>query len=134
MKILIDKNVNSKELKKLCEDHNFNCEILSIENLEQQNKKVHQTKGLLILGGPSKLNGRLGDKESEDKLEFLKQIIGKENMGDILHLEASLFEEVDYFITEDNDILSKRQEIQKKFPNLKILKLEEFKKITIEEN
>ena len=50
-------------------------------------------------------------------------------MGDLLHVEAAILEEVDYFITEDSDIISKRQEIQRKYPQIKIVKLKEFKRI-----
>jgi len=50
-KILFDKNVNAKEIKKILDANNIDTELINIDNLENKNKKLTQTTGLLILGG-----------------------------------------------------------------------------------
>jgi len=126
MKILIDKDVDHKELKRFVREKNLECEIFGL-NAEQYNSKVEQKPGLLILGGPTKLAGRLASKETLNNFEEIKMTIGKNNLGDCLHVESCVFENYNYLITNDNDILSKRQQLKELFPNLKIKNLLEFK-------
>ena len=119
MKILIDKDVDHKELKRFIRDNNLESDIFGL-NAEQYNSKVEQKPGLLVLGGPTKLAGRLASEEALDNFEKIKKIIGKDNLGDCLHLESAVFENYNYLITNDKDILSKRQQLKELFPNLKI--------------
>lgn len=92
-KVLIDKNVNtkrlSKELQKLSTEE---YKLYTVSNLENKNKKLDKTVGLLILGGPTRLPGRLAEKDTDQIMKNLKAIIGRENMGDILHVETTIKE------------------------------------------
>lgn len=126
MKLLIDKNVNFKELRKFIQENNICCELFGL-NAEQQNRKIEEKPGLLILGGPTKLPARLASKGTIDNFEKIKRIIGGNNLGDCLHLESVTFENYDFLITEDNDILSKKKEIKEQFPNLELSNLFDFK-------
>ncbi|MCD6549710.1 hypothetical protein J7K41_03320 [Candidatus Micrarchaeota archaeon] len=126
-KVLIDKNVNtkrlSKELQKLSTEE---YKLYTVSNLENKNKKLDKTVGLLILDGPTRLPGRLAEKDTDQIMKNLKAIIGRENMGDILHVETAIKEKMNYFITNDKDILNKRTKIKEYYPELSILSEEEF--------
>ena len=126
MKLLIDKNINHKELKKFIADNNLQCEVFGL-NAEQHNKKVEQKPGLLILGGPTKLPGRFASRDTSDNFEEIKKIVGKDNLGDCLHFESAMFEGYDYLITDDNDLISKSQQLKDICPKLELKRLSEFK-------
>jgi len=117
-RVLLDKNVNLDNAKKLFIEA---VEFFNIENLENKNKNLNQTKGLLILGGPTTLNGRLAGENTDTLLESLKQIIGEDNMGGILHVEMAIQGNFDYLVTNDKDILRKIKQINEKYPCLKIV-------------
>ena len=50
-------------------------------------------------------------REQKTRQNSVKAIIGRENMGDILHVETTIKEKMNYFITNDKDILNKRTTI-----------------------
>ena len=50
-------------------------------------------------------------REQKTRQNSVKAIIGMENMGDILHVETTIKEKMNYFITNDKDILNKRTTI-----------------------
>ena len=47
-------------------------------------------------------------REQKTRQNSVKAIIGRENMGDILHVETAIKEKMNHFITNDKDILNKR--------------------------
>lgn len=54
------------------------------------------------------------------RFEQIKQIIGKENIKDAIHVDTHIRDGNDYFVTEDNDILSVRGQLEQQFSGLKI--------------
>lgn len=126
MNMLVDKNVNFKDLKNFIKNHNLDCDLVGL-NAEQENKKLTEKPGLLMLGGPTKLGGRLASKQTVGTFEEVKKIIGRNNIGDCLYIELAVFEKYELLITEDKDLLTKRSELKEQFPTLTILSLSEFK-------
>lgn len=123
MKILIDKNVNYKKFNDFIRMNNIYCEAIGL-NIETKNKKIEEKPALSNLGH-SKLPMRFG---SDELIKEIESIIGKQNVGDVLHVESANFENCNIFITEDRDILSKKDELYKKLPELNIMNLEEFER------
>lgn len=64
------------------------------------------------------------------KYDDIRTVIGKNNIKDAMHLEAHIRSSHDYFVTEDNDFLNKRDILAQKF-GVKIITLQELKKICI---
>ncbi len=62
-------------------------------------------------------------------LDKLKQIIGVNNIKDCIHLEAHIRDGYDYFVTEDTDVLDKREQLVKEFPKLQIYTTVELVKL-----
>lgn len=124
MKIMKDKNVDLKKLKRILKVCNLDAEIIEI-NIENRIKKLKQIPALGILG-ISKFPMRLSGKDESKTFEKIKSIVGKEKLGDVLHIHEAVIQKVDYLISQDDDIISKREEINTIHPNLKILTLEEF--------
>lgn len=60
--------------------------------------------------------------------EEILEVIGKENFGDAVKLDTHIRNNFDYFITEDNDFLSKREVLKEKF-GVQILTPEELKRL-----
>ena len=69
-----------------------------------------------------------GSKEDSGRFEKLKNILGKEHIEDAIQVSTHIREKYDYFVTEDHDILDKRLELEKTFPNLKIRNPDELEK------
>lgn len=70
--------------------------------------------------------GLLGSEEDAERFEKIKAIIGKDKIGDALHLDTHLREKRDYFVTEDTDFLRHRSSLEKEFKGLKIRNTEEL--------
>ena len=124
--ILIDKNIDYKRLKELLKNSKIDSNIFGV-NIETPNKNIVERPALAVLG-ITKLPMRLASKDSVDVFEKIKEIIGDENLGDSIITEEAVFHNYYYFLTEDSDILNKRDIVMRSYPKIKILKLVEFEK------
>jgi len=60
----------------------------------------------------------------------IRQILGKEHHADILHLERHYNSGRDYFVTDDNDFLAKRIELDEAL-GLKIVTVNELEELLV---
>lgn len=120
-----DKNVDMEKLKDILSGYNSEFEIFEA-NIENLSRKIEQKPALAVLG-TARFPMRLGDQNSINNFDNLKTLIGNENTGDALQVTEAEYNKADFLITEDGDILSKKEEIKSMLPNLKITNLEEFK-------
>jgi len=125
IKIMKDKNVDMKKLKDILSEYNSEFEIFEA-NIENLSRKIEQKPALAVLG-TARFPMRLGGQTSVNNFDNLKLLIGNENSGDALQVSEADYHKADFFITEDGDILSKKEGIKSMLPNLKITNLEEFK-------
>lgn len=125
MKILLDKNVNLKKFKVFNRENSIKCELWTLRG-ETEVKTISNKSTSLMILGKTPLGNRL--YTNDGFFEEVKKIIGNNNLGDVLHVESAIFNECDYLITEDKDILAKREELLKVSKNPQIMNFEEFKR------
>ncbi len=65
-------------------------------------------------------------QEDAERFERIKDILGKANVKDAIHLDTHLREKRDYFVTEDTDILKNKNLLEKTFKELRIRSTEEL--------
>lgn len=71
--------------------------------------------------GHTKFNEMLWTSEDDaSRFEKIKEIIGKNNIEDAIHVDTHIREKRDYFVTEDTDILNCKDELEQTFKGLKI--------------
>ena len=108
-----DSGANVKALRKLERAGLIECHDVMLENGRENRKIPNKMKPIGVWG-----HSRWGESvwPSEDCLyDEIRQIIGKRNVGDAMHLEAHIRSGNDVFVTEDNDFLSKRDELNAEF-------------------
>lgn len=121
-----DSGANVKFLLGLQNDGFIKIHDVMLEN-GRENKKVkdkvlpvgvynHGKWGEFVWGG------------KDTTYDDVRQIIGRDNIKDAMHLEAHIRNKHDYFVTEDRDFLDKREELETKF-NIKIVTPQELEKI-----
>lgn len=120
-----DSGANVKILKKLENTGLITIYDVLLEN-GRENKKVKNKVLPVGVWGHSKW-GEAVYSGDDCKYSEIREIIGRENIEDAMHLEAHIRNNHDYFITEDNDFLSKREDLNKKF-NVKIMTPTELEK------
>ncbi len=127
-KIMVDKNVDMKKLKRITSQSNLEWEIFQA-NIENITKRIEQKPALAILG-VAKLPMRLENKTTNN-FEKIKSIIGNDKVADALQVNEADYHNAKYLITEDNDILSKREELKLILTNLKIVNINEFETLLL---
>jgi hypothetical protein len=108
-----DSGANVKILKNLEKDGFISIHDVMLEN-GRENKKVKDKIIPVGVWGHGRLNEMVWGRE-DSVYDDTRQIIGNNNIKDAMHLEAHIRNGHDYFVTEDRDFLSKRQELEKKF-------------------
>ena len=126
MKILVDKNVDLRKLEEFIKNKNLVCDLMTLRAENKVRRIKKKATGLIVLGGPTSLDNQLGGEDEISLFNRVKEIIGKQNLGDCLHVESAIFNNADYLITEDKDFLSKVSELSTISNKPKILNLSGF--------
>src|SRR3989304_10096002 len=121
--ITADISANQKKLRKL--EFLGIIEIYQID-IETPSPKTRKVMPTGVFNHVNLDNFVLGSEEESQNFEIIKQVIGKHNIKDAMHLSDHIRDKRDFFVTEDTDILSKRSELYKKFPALKIQTTDEL--------
>lgn len=108
-----DAGANVKKLRDLERLGLIRCHDVLLEN-GRENKKISR-KIRPILGYPYYVYGEGVWADENCKYNAISAIIGKEKVADAMHLEAHLRYEHDVFVSEDNDFLSKRDQLKAAF-------------------
>ena len=125
MKILADNCIDLKALKRNLNKYDKSF-ILNVVSESESKKFLRQMTLLRISFGKigQSMIGSWTRPLTIDQFEILVKIIGKEHTSDILNLEVALTENYDYLITEDHDLLSKKDEIYKIIQSNRLKKIE----------
>ena len=113
IKVTRDSGANVKTLRRLERAGLIECHDVKLEN-GRENKKIKRKILPVMVWG----HARWGEAVRADKdcyFDEISEIIGKDGIADAMHLEAHLRSEHDVFVTEDNDFLSKRDQLSAAF-------------------
>lgn len=110
VKITRDSGANFKLLKNLVNENYI--EIFDVLTENETRKVKNKILPTAIFGyseyGACELAGA-------GVYEEILEIIGKENFGDAVKLDTHIRNNFDYFVTEDNNFMKKREILEKKF-------------------
>jgi len=126
LKITRDASANVKTLKDL-ESKGF----IKVNDVMLEGGRENRKFSRKILPGFCIGHTRIGEgvvAGDNNPYEEIRNIIGRKNVGDALHLEAHIRSCNDYFVTEDKDFLGNREELNKRF-DVKILTPEELRNV-----
>lgn len=120
-----DISADYKKLKVLRDKGLIKIIGIKIENNKDKFDAILPTgvMGYTVLGSM-----KLGSDQQVQNFKVLKGIIGPININDCIHLEVHIRDGYDYFVTEDHDILGKRNDLEKEFNVLKIRTVDELVK------
>ncbi len=121
-----DSGANVKILKSLERKRYIKVFDVMLEN-GRENKKVKEKVLPVGVWGHS-LWGESVWAGTDNKYDEIREIIGKNNIEDAMHLEVHLRSNHDYFVTEDKDFLTKREILEQRF-GVNIVTPEELEKI-----
>ena len=103
---------------------------VSIENHLGTNKITKKEIALAVIGSPHATIGNSVIASSVNKYSEIRGVIGREHHADILHLERHLNSGRDYFLTDDNDFLTKKEELFEQF-GVKVVTVDELEALVI---
>jgi hypothetical protein len=124
--VTMDTSADFKRLRKMQNAGLIHVENVNLENKVKRISATHLTVGIL---GVAKLPFRLGPYNVFEKI---LSMIGKQNIQDAMILEAHINSGNDYFVTNNVDDFidnSKRESLEKTFPGLRILKIDELENL-----
>ena len=127
IKITIDKSANLKRLRKFERAGIVEIHAVSIEGFEDSNKVKRQHMPVAVWGSKHGTFDNSVWAADDTPYERIQEVIGKHNHGDCLHLERHISSGRDIFVTDDNDFLSKRLELEREF-NIVIRTTDEIEK------
>lgn len=111
--VSVDKNADLKALRKLEASGLVELFAVDIEGFEDTKKVKKKELPIAVIDSPFGLIGRSVIAADDNKYQAIQQIVGKQNHGDCLHLERHISSGRDLFVTDDNDFLSCREELDK---------------------
>ncbi|NVK15603.1 MAG: hypothetical protein HWE35_15640 [Rhodobacteraceae bacterium] len=113
--VTCDENANFKLLRRLEVDGYIEIHATSIERITPNRKATNKHLPTAILDSPFSVLDGCVIAEDDTPLHAIRDIIGAEHKGDVVHLEAHLRDRRDVFVTDDNDFLSMREELESRF-------------------
>lgn len=113
-----DVSADLKKLKTLEKSGLIKIKQVKIENVSK--KVVDRPLPNGVWGHTKWDEMKWASDNDAQRFEQLKQIIGKGNIKDAIHVDTHIRDNNDYFVTEDNDILNVRKQLEQQFSGLKI--------------
>ncbi len=113
-KITRDANANVKILKSLEKKGLLEIYDVMLEN-GRENKKIRNKILPDGVCNHSRCDECVVGSDEDGIFGDIYKILGKNKLEDAMHLEAHIRNKHDYFITEDNDFLQKREMLEAKF-------------------
>jgi len=113
--VTCDKNANLKKLRTLERNEEIEIHAVSIEGIEDTKKITNQQLPIAVFDSKFATIGNCVIAADDTPYSEIQRIIGKHNHGDCLHLERHISSGRDVFVTDDNDFLSKRGDLQQRF-------------------
>ena len=113
IKVTADSSADKSLLKRLVRDGYIKVTYVTFEN----GREYKSSNKILPTGvwGKTKWGESIWAAE-DNSFEAIKGLVGKNNSGDAIMLEAHLRSENEYFVTEDkDDILSKMKQLEENF-------------------
>lgn len=114
LRVTADISANMKTLRSLEQRGLIEIHVVNIENHKSSKKHKRKKNPIGIFDGPFSFFGEVVFAADDTPYHVLNKIIGKEHHADVLHLESHIESGHDFFITEDNDFLSKREVLREK--------------------
>ena len=114
VKITRDASANVKILKNLENRNLIEIHDVMLEG-GRDNKKVKNKILPVGVWNHSRWDEFLWASDEDNTYEELMKIVGNDKIEDAMHLEAHIRNKHDYFVTEDNDFLHKREILNEKF-------------------
>lgn len=115
LKVSCDENVHFKNIRKLEMAGHIEIHATNIEGITQNRKATNKHPPTATIDGRFGFIGSSAITDDGSRLNRIERIIGAGNHGDVAHFEAHLRGKRDVFVTDDNDFLSKRQELEDTF-------------------
>ena len=109
LKVTVDVSADLRRLKRLESTGKIELFAVAIENHKNTRKIKNKQLPTALIGSKFATIGNSVIASETNKFHHLQSIVGKEHHADILHLERHLESDRDYFVTDDNDFLSKRE-------------------------
>lgn len=113
--VSVDKNADLKALRKLEADGLVELFAVSIEGFEDTSKVRNKELPIAVWGSPFARWGSSCWASNDSPYQDIERIVGKQNHGDCLHLERHIIGRRDVFVTDDNDFLRCRGELNVAF-------------------
>lgn len=113
--VTCDTNVDIKRLRHLERRGLIHIHAIAIEGMEHNRKATHKHFPTAVIGSEFAQIDRALIARVDTPYHEIQKVIGKQNHGDAIHFEAHLRDQRDIFVTDDNDFLSCRSELEAKF-------------------
>jgi hypothetical protein len=114
VKITRDASANVKILKNLENEGLIEIHDVMLEG-GRENKKVINKVFPIGVCNHSRWDESVWGSDDDNTYDEIREIIGKDKIEDAMYLEAHIRNGHEYFVTEDNDFLSKRNILKEKF-------------------
>ena len=128
--ITADVSADLKRLKNLEGKGLVEIHVVNIENHIHTRKIQKKEMPIAVIGSPHAKIGNAVVAGNKNLHSEIRQILGKEHHADILHLERHYNSGRDYFVTDDNDFLAKRLELDEAL-GLKIVTVNELEELLV---
>lgn len=128
IRVTVDVSADLKRLRRLEQAGNLKIHAVSIENHTNTKRIKDKEPPLAVIGSKFATIGNSVIGSSANSYSKLQQIIGKAHHADILHIERHLESGRDCFVTDDQDFLSKRDELASEL-NLRIVTVQEMEQL-----
>jgi len=125
LNITVDVSADLKRLRRLELAGQLKIFAVNIENHRETRKIQNKEPPVAVIGSKITTIGNSVTAPTNNKFAPLQRIIGKQHHADILHLERHIESGRDFFITDDNDFLSKREELSREL-GIRILTVDEI--------
>lgn len=112
LKVTVDRNADLKALRKLEADGLLELYVVAIEGFEDTGKVKNKVMPVAVADSPFSRIGSSRIAADDTSYRAIQRIVGKQNHGDCIHLEAHIASGRELFVTDDNDFLSKKEELK----------------------
>ncbi|WP_323775974.1 hypothetical protein [Leisingera sp.] len=113
--VTCDRCANIKVLRRLELDGLIEIHAIAIEGMEDNRKVSQKHLPTAVVDSPFAKIGSAVIASDENLYFPISKAMTRDNHGDALHLEGHLRDGRDVFVTDDNDFLSRRDELEAEF-------------------